>query len=198
MTGDMAKAARAEEVTDLLIAWSDGRREALDELADRVQTELRKLARAYLRRERSGHTLQPTALVNEAYLRLIDQDRVKWQNRAHFYGIAARCMRRVLLDYGRRHKALKRDAGQVVTLDDALAKTAANPATLSLLAEALEALATLDPRQAKVVELRVFGGLSIEEVGAELDVSAGTVKRDWLTAKLWLKHAVARSMRRDT
>ena len=193
----MGKAA-AEEVTDLLIAWTDGHREAFDKLADSVQTELRKLARAYLRRERPEHTLQPTALVNEAYLRLVDQDRVKWRNRAHFYGIAAHCMRRVLLDYGRRHKAQKRDGGQMVTFDDALAKPAADPATLGVLAEALETLATLDPRQAKVVELRVFGGLSIEEVAAALDVSTGTVKRDWLTAKLWLKRAVAKGSRRDT
>jgi RNA polymerase sigma-70 factor (ECF subfamily) len=193
----MGKAAESEEVTDLLIAWSDGRREALDKLADSVQAELRKLARAYLRRERPTHTLQPTALVNEAYLRLIDQDRVKWRNRAHFYGIAARCMRRVLLDYGRRHKARKRDGGQIVTFDDALAKPAADPATLGLLAEALEALAALDARQAKVVELRVFGGLSVQEVASALNVSTGTVKRDWVTARLWLKHALARSRRRD-
>jgi RNA polymerase sigma-70 factor (ECF subfamily) len=193
----MGKPAASEGVTDLLIAWSDGRREALDKLAESVQLELRKLARGYLRRERPAHTLQPTALVNEAYLRLIDQDRVKWRNRAHFYGIAAQCMRRVLLDYGRRHKARKRDGGQVVTFDDALAKPAADPATLGLLAEALEALATLDPRQAKVVELRVFGGLSVQEVATALNVSAGTVKRDWVTARLWLNHALARSKRRD-
>ncbi|MGH9371599.1 MAG: ECF-type sigma factor [Vicinamibacterales bacterium] len=176
------------EITDLLIAWSDGRLDARDALAESVQAELPKLARAYMRRERAQHTLQPTALVNEAYIRLIDQQRVKWRNRAHFYGIAAQCMRRVLLDYGRQHRAGKRDAGKMVPFDDALAKPAAEPATFGRLAEALDGLARLDPRQAKVVELRVFAGLSIEEVATLLDVSPGTVKRDWVTAKLWLKH----------
>jgi RNA polymerase sigma-70 factor, ECF subfamily len=187
----MGKAPAAHEVTDLLIAWSDGRQEALDQLAGSVQSELRKLARVFMRRERRGHTLQPTALVNEAYVRLIDQNRVRWRNRSHFYGIAAHCMRRVLLDYGRRHGALKRDGGDVVTFDDALAKPGADPAVLGRLAEALEELAVLDPRQARVVELRVFGGLSIEEVAEALGVSAGTVKRDWVTAKLWLKRSVS-------
>ena len=187
----MGKEPAAHEVTDLLIAWSDGRHEALDQLAGSVQSELRKLARAFMRRERPGHTLQPTALVNEAYVRLIDQNRVRWRNRSHFYGIAAHCMRRVLLDYGRRQKALKRDGGDVVTFDDALAKPGADPAVLGKLAEALEELAVLDPRQARVVELRVFGGLSIEEVADALEVSAGTVKRDWVTAKVWLKRSVS-------
>jgi RNA polymerase sigma factor (TIGR02999 family) len=181
----------APEITDLLIAWSDGRVDARDELAERVHGELRKLARAYMRRERAEHTLQPTALVNEAYLRLVDQRRVKWRNRAHFFGIAAQCMRRVLQDYGRQRHAGKRNGGKAVPFDEALAKPVA-PDTLSRLAEALDGLARLDPRQAQVVELRVFGGLSIEEVATLLGVSTGTVKRDWVTAKLWLKHDIRR------
>jgi RNA polymerase sigma factor (TIGR02999 family) len=193
----MASASAPEGITELLIAWSSGRQDALDRLAEGVQVELRKLARAYLRRERPGHTLQPTALVNEAYLRLIDQDRVRWVNRAHFYGIAANCMRRVLKDYGRRRNALKRHGGQLVPFDDALAKPAAAPEALALLAEALDELEALDPRQAKVVELRVFGGLPIDDVAKALNVSPGTVKRDWVTAKVWLKHAVAKGSRRD-
>jgi RNA polymerase sigma factor (TIGR02999 family) len=181
----------APEITDLLIAWSDGRVDARDRLAERVEAELRRLARAYMRRERAEHILQPTALVNEAYLRLIDQRRVRWRNRSHFFGIAAQCMRRVLQDYGRHRRAAKRDGGPLVPFDEALAKPA--PAgTLSRLAEALEGLARLDPRQARVVELRIFGGLSIEEVASLLKVSPGTVKRDWVTAKLWLEHDIRR------
>ena len=192
----MSKAS-PDEVTNLLLAWSEGDRQAFDKLAASVQTELRKLARVYMRRERPDHTLQPTALVNEAYLRLIEQHRVRWRNRAHFFGIAAQCMRRVLLDYGRRRKADKRFQDHRVTLDEALLKPAADPMAFEALAEALDALAALDPRQAQVVELRVFGGLSNEEVARALDVSVGTVKRDWLTAKVWLRHAVRRETRSD-
>jgi RNA polymerase sigma factor (TIGR02999 family) len=188
--------APPDEVTNLLLAWSEGDRQAFDKLAASVQTELRKLARVYMRRERPDHTLQPTALVNEAYLRLIEQHRVRWRNRAHFFGIAAQCMRRVLLDYGRRRKAHKRFQ-DAVTFDEALLKPAADPMAFEALAEALDALAALDPRQAKVVELRVFGGLSNEEVARALDVSVGTVKRDWLTAKVWHRHAVRRETRSD-
>jgi RNA polymerase sigma-70 factor, ECF subfamily len=183
----MANGADRREITELLIAWSNGRQEAFEGLASNVETELKKLARAYLRRERVDHTLQPTALVNEAYLRLIDQRRVQWQDRHHFFGIAARCMRRVLLDYGRRRGALKRDAGTMVDFEESLAGVPAQPETFGAIAEALESLARLDPRQAKVVELRVFAGYSIEEAAAALDVSTGTIKRDWLTAKLWLQ-----------
>ena len=184
--------APPDEVTNLLLAWSEGDRQAFDKLAASVQTELRKLARVYMRRERPDHTLQPTALVNEAYLRLIDQHRVQWRNREHFFGIAAQCMRRVLVDYGRRRKAHKRFHDQSVTFDEALLKPAADPMAFEALAEALDALAAMDPRQATIVDLHVFGGLSMEEVARTLDVSVGTVKRDWLTAKVWLRHAVKR------
>lgn len=175
------------DITALLIAWNDGRPGVLEKLAAEVDRELRKLARAYMRRERSNHTLQPTALVNEAYLRLIDQDRVVWRNRMHFYGIAAQCMRRILVDHGRRQRAAKRAAGRRVTFDEALAKSARDPATLAVLAEAVERLASTDERAAAIVELRVFAGLSIQDVATSLGVSPGTVKRDWLAAKLWLQ-----------
>jgi RNA polymerase sigma-70 factor (ECF subfamily) len=174
-------------VTELLRAWSEGDDGALDRLVPLVEAELRRLARGYLGRERRGHTLQTTALVNEAFLRLTDARRVRWQDRAHFLGIAARLMRRVLVDYARRRGFQKRGGGaQQVTLDEGLV-VAPDPAfDIVALDRALEALAQVDVRKSQVIELRFFGGLTVEEAAAVLNVSSDTVKRDWRLAKLWL------------
>ena len=174
-------------VTELLRAWSDGDDAALEQLIPLMETELRRLARGYMGRERQGHTLQTTALVNEAFLRLTDARQVRWQDRAHFLGISARLMRRVLVDYARRRGFQKRGGGaQRVTLHEALA-TASDPALdIVALDRALEALEKSDPRKSRIVELRFFGGLSVEETAEVLKVSTDTVKRDWRLAKLWL------------
>ena len=178
-----------ENVTQLLVRWEGGDRAALDALMPLVEQELRQLARSYLRRERSGHTLQPTALVNEAYLKLVDQRDARWQSRAHFYGVAAQLMRRILVDHARARAAEKRGGPQAyaVTLSEA-DRVSAQPA-LDLLAvhEALEELAALDPQQARVVELKFFGGLTIEETAEALGVSHATVERDWKAARAWLR-----------
>ena len=176
-----------KEVTRLLVDWSKGDQKALDDLMPVVFDELRTLARRYLRRERTDHTLQPTALVNEAYLRLIDQRSVQWQNRAHFFGVAAQMMRRILVDHARGHHREKRGGGAVkVTLDEVVSLTDQGAAELVVLDEALTALAEIDERKSRVVELRYFGGLSVEETAEVLQVSANTVLRDWKLAKAWL------------
>ena len=174
-------------VTELLRAWSDGDDAALDQLVPLVESELRRLARAYMGRERRGHTLQTTALVNEAFVRLTDARQVRWQDRAHFLGISARLMRRVLVDYARRRGYQKRGgAAQRVTLHDDLV-TSVDPAfDLVALDRALEALSQIDPRKSRTIELRFFGGLSVDETAEVLQVSPDTVKRDWRLAKLWL------------
>jgi RNA polymerase sigma-70 factor, ECF subfamily len=174
-------------VTELLRAWSDGDDGALERLLPLVEAELRRLARGYMGRERRGHTLQTTALVNEAFLRLTDAQRVRWQDRAHFLGISARLMRRVLVDHARRRGYLKRGGGaERVTLHEDLV-TSPDPALdLVALDRALEALARVDPRKSQIVELRFFGGLSVEETADVLHVSSDTVKRDWRLAKLLL------------
>lgn len=175
------------EVTRTLLRWRDGDASAFEALIPLVYDEMRRIAASYLRNERSGHTLQPTALAHEACLRLIDQRSVSWQNRAHFLGIAAQAMRRILADHARRHGALKRGGGaQRVALEDQ--EIAASPRGVEIqeLDTALEDLARLEPRQARVVELRFFGGLSIEEAAEVLGVSPATVKRDWLVARAWL------------
>jgi RNA polymerase sigma factor (TIGR02999 family) len=173
--------------TELLLAWNSGEEEALERLMPLVHDELRRLAQQYMRRERPDHTLQPTGLVNETYLRLIDIKRIKWQNRAHFFAMSARLMRRILVDMARAHGNQKR-GGTVprVTLDDGL--VVSNEASPSLVAldDALNALAAIYPRQSDVVELRFFGGLDINETAEALHVSPDTVKRDWRFAKLWL------------
>lgn len=175
------------EVTRTFLRWREGDASALDALLPLVYDEMRRLAASYLRAERDGHTLQPTALAHEAYLRLIDQRSVTWQNRAHFMGIAAQAMRRILADHARRHRALKRggDAARVSLTD---AEIPADPREVEIqeLDTALEDLAKLEPRQARVVELRFFGGLSIEETAEVLAVSPATVKRDWTVACAWL------------
>jgi RNA polymerase sigma-70 factor, ECF subfamily len=174
-------------VTELLRAWADGDDGALERLTPLVETELRRLARAYMRRERRGHTLQTTALVNEAFLRLTDARRVRFQDRAHFLGISARLMRRVLVDHARTRGYQKRGGGaQRVTLDEGLAQTPELALDVVALDRALSALADVDARKSRMVELRFFGGLSVEETAEVLGVSPDTVKRDWRLAKLWL------------
>jgi RNA polymerase sigma-70 factor, ECF subfamily len=175
------------EVTRILHAWGSGDQHAVDKLMPLVYGELRRLARQYMRRERPGHTLQPTALVHEAYLRLVDQHAVKWQNRAHFFGVAAQLMRRILVDYARRHQAAKRGGAVFkVSLDEAFAATEQRSEDVVGLDEALNRLAAMDPRQERVVELRLFSGLTVEETAEVLHVSPATVKREWTTAKAWL------------
>jgi RNA polymerase sigma-70 factor (ECF subfamily) len=174
-------------VTTLLRAWSDGDDGALERLMPLVEAELRRLARAYMSRERREHTLQTTALVNEAFLRLIDARRVSWQDRAQFVGISARLMRRVLVDHARARAYQKRGGGaQRVTLHEALSVSSDPTLDVVALDRALEALAAIDARKSRIVELRFFGGLSVEETAEVLHVSPDTVKRDWRLAKLWL------------
>jgi RNA polymerase sigma factor (TIGR02999 family) len=174
-------------VTELLHAWSDGDKTALDQLLPLVYDELRRQAARYLRRELAGHTLQTTALVNEAYLRLVDQKKVQWQNRAQFFGIAAQLMRRILVDHARSKRRAKRGGGDFrVTLDEAMAIAANREVDLIALDAALDRLAQIDEQQSKVVELRFFSGLNVEETAEALRVSPATVKRDWNVAKAWL------------
>jgi RNA polymerase sigma factor (TIGR02999 family) len=179
-----------EDVTALLAAWQAGSPGADDRLLGAVQRELRVLASSHLRRERAGHTLQATALVHEAYLRLVRQDRVSWQSRAHFFGIAAQMMRRVLVDYARRRHAAKRPDGEPMTLSGVPDAAGPDPIDVLALHEALEALGALDARQAHIVELRYFGGLTIEEIAEAAAIAPATVKRDLATARLWLRHAM--------
>lgn len=176
------------EVTDLLIAWQGGNPQALEQLIPVVHDELRRLARRYMASERRGHPLQPTALVNEAYLRLIDSSRVRWQNRTHFFAMAARLMRRILVDIAREQQRQKRGGDVMhVPLDEALATPGASNEALMALDDALQALARFDPRKCQVVELRFFGGLTVEETAAALGVAPITVMRDWDLARSWLR-----------
>jgi RNA polymerase sigma-70 factor, ECF subfamily len=178
---------RARDVTQLLVALRAGNAEAESELYHAVYGELHRMAARYMRRERPDHTLQATALIHEAYVDLIDQHNKDWQNRAHFYGVAANVMRRILIDYARTHRTAKRGGlNQKLSLDDALPLTSQQSDELIALDEALARLAQFDPRQSKVVELRFFGGLSEEEAAQVLGVSSRTVKRDWRLAKTWL------------
>ena len=179
----------SEGITQLLIRWNTGDEGALDKLMPLVESELRRLAGNYLRRERPGHTLQPTALVNEAYLRLVDQRDAKWQNRAHFYGIAAKLMRRILVDHARVKYAEKRGGAEQQRLSITSAQGVSASPDLDILAlhEALEELAKLDPQQERIVELKFFGGLSIEEVAEVLRIGHATVERDWKMARAWLR-----------
>jgi RNA polymerase sigma factor (TIGR02999 family) len=178
------------DVTQTFLRWRQGDAEALNALLPLVYEEMRRLAASYLGRERAGHTLQPTALAHEAYLRLLDQRSVSWQNRAHFMGLAAQAMRRILTDHARRRIALKRGGGALRIELDALEAESASAAEAEVSAveldAALERLASLDERQARVVELRYYGGLSIEEAAEALSVSPATVKRDWTLARAWL------------
>jgi RNA polymerase sigma factor (TIGR02999 family) len=194
VSGQSAPRPPTEAITELLRAWSDGEREGADALAPLVYEELKRQARRYLRRERAGHTLQTTALVNEAYLKLIDQRNVKWQNRAHFFGIAAQMMRRILVDYAReRHRQKRGGAAENLPLDEALS-IATEERDLDLLAldEALNRLAEMDETQARIVEFRYFSGLSIAETAEVTGLSTTTVKANWNMAKAWLHHELTR------
>jgi RNA polymerase sigma factor (TIGR02999 family) len=177
--------SNTQEVSTLLRAWSGGDQNALEKLTPIVYEELHKLARRYMRRERPGHSLQTTALVNEAYTRLVDYKRMQWQNRAHFFAVSAQLMRRILVDHARRHN-LKRGGGvQHVSLDEA-SVVGGEDTDLVALDDAMNSLARLDPRKVQVVEMRFFGGLSVEETAEVLKISTVTVKRDWRAAKTWL------------
>jgi len=181
-------APSASEVTQLLLAWGDGDEAALGLLVPLVHGELRRLAQWHMNAERRGHTLQATALVNEAYLRLIDVRRVQWQNRTHFFAMSARLMRRILVDFARARQYQKRGGGAVrVTFDEALMVSDDGSEVLLAVDDALVALAAVDVRKSQVVEMRFFGGLSVEEAAEALHVSPETVKRDWKMAKLWLR-----------
>jgi RNA polymerase sigma-70 factor (ECF subfamily) len=174
-------------VTDLLMNWSKGDLEAREALMPLVYDELRRLAASYLRRERPDHTLQPTALVNEAYIRLVEEKNVNWHSRSHFFGVSAKLMRRILVDHARGHLAEKRGSGvPKVGLTEAIAMSKEQPADLLALDESLTRLAELDPQQGRIVELRVFAGLTVEETAQLLSISPATVKRDWAVAKAWL------------
>ena len=177
----------SQEITELLLKWSGGDRTALDQLIPLVYPELRRLARRYMRREAPEHTLQTSALINEAYLRLINQEGVAWQDRAHFYAVSAQVMRHILIDHARRHRYRKRGGGaQQVTLDEVAVVGDQRAAEFVALDEALTNLATVDERKSKIVELRFFGGLTVEETAEVLKVSPITVKREWRSAKAWL------------
>src|SRR5437588_1012449 len=178
----------SHEVTQLLTDWGNGNQAAADKLMPLVYEELRRLAHQYMNKERPGHTLQTSGLVNEAYLRIIDQSQVHWQNRAHFFGIAAQMMRRILVDYARNRQYAKRGGGaRQVSLDEAMIVSEERSAEVIALDDALKGLTQFDPRKSQIVELRFFGGLSIEETAEILKVSPGTVMRDWTLAKAWLR-----------
>jgi RNA polymerase sigma-70 factor, ECF subfamily len=178
-----------EGITQLLIDWDKGDQAALEKLMPLVYSELRRLAGNYLRRERGEHTLQPTALVNEAYLKLVDQRNAKWQNRAHFFGISAQLMRRILVDHARQHQAAKRGGAGQQRISITSAETVVKQPQVDLLAlnEALDELAKMDPQQSRIVELKFFGGLSIEEIAEVLSIGHATVERDWKMARAWLR-----------
>jgi len=185
------------EVTQLLLQWSDGDKAALDKLMPLVYRELRRLASHYMRRERPAHTLQASALVNEVYLRLVDYRRMEWQNRAHFFAVAAQAMRRILVEHARSRQYAKRGGtAQRISLDDVAVLTHQQAAELVALDEALTTLEALDARKGRIVELRYIGGLSIEETAEILGISTATVERDWRSAKAWLYRAI--SQKKDT
>src|SRR5580700_4940806 len=190
---EQSRSKSGVNVTALLLAWSAGDQAALDQLAPVVHGELKRIARRYMARERHGHTLQPTALVNEAFLRLVDVQGVQWQERAHFFALAAQMMRRILVNYALARGAGKRGgAARQVSLDEAMIVSPARASELVELDTALALLAKLDPRKAQIVELRFFAGLSVEETAAVLKVSPQTVLRDWKLSKTWLAREMAR------
>ena len=185
--------ASPQDITELLQAWSDGQEDALQRLTPLVYGELHRLAHHYMAGERTGHTLQSSALVNEAYLRLVDSSRVKWQNRAHFFAVSAQLMRRILVDFARSRQYAKRGGNApVLSLDD-VAVIREECGEIAALDEALNALAAMDLRKSRVVELRFFGGLSVEETATVLKISLETVTRDWKLAKLWLLRELDRT-----
>ena len=183
----MTQSPRQHEITALLAEWREGNQSALDELYPLVYNELHRLARRYMSRERKGHTLQTTALINEAYVRLVDQKNVQWANRSHFFAISAQIMRRILIDHARRHAYAKRGGGaQQVSLEEVAIVATDQGRELIRLDEALKALGEMDPRRSQVVELRYFGGLNNEEIAGVLHISENTVTRDWNMARAWL------------
>src|SRR2546422_2411650 len=177
--------AAVNDISKLLRAWSDGDQSALEGLTPIVYDELHRLAHRYMKRERPGHSLQTTALVNEAYMRLVDYKRMQWQNRAHFFAVSAQLMRRILVDHARRHNVKRGGGAQHVSLEEAALVGGNRAADLVALDDAMNALGRLDPRKAQVVEMRFFGGLSVEETAEVLKVSPITVRRDWSSAKIW-------------
>ena len=179
-------AASPHDVTQLLTAWSEGDEAALEQLVPILQTELRRLARHYLKRERPGHILQTSALVNEAYVRLINWKTARFESRAHFFGVSAQLMRRILVDFARGRPRIKEDSVRHVSLDEALSVSEESDADIVALDEALDELAERDPRKARIVELRFFGGLTVEETAQFLDISPATALREWNKAKAWL------------
>ena len=180
------------DVTALLLNWNEGSQQALDRLMPLVEEELKQRARRQFRNERGDHTLQPTALVNELYLRLLDRRQASWQSRVHFFAFASRVMRRILVDHARAHEAGKRGGGAMtITLEDSLALVAGAQVDLLALDQALDRLSELDADQARIVELRFFGGLSVEDTAEILDLSTATVKREWASAKAWLRREMA-------
>ena len=181
------------DVTRLLVSWSGGDKKALGKLVPFVYRELRGLAAAYIRRERRDHTLQPTALVHEAYLRLVDQTHVENPSRAQFFAIAANLMRQILIHHAKRHRAAKRGGGNKVALDEAAGVIQQRGVDLLALDEALDRLAQLSPRQSRIVELRFFGGLTVPEISSAMGISAATVQREWALAKVWLHRELSRT-----
>jgi RNA polymerase sigma factor (TIGR02999 family) len=185
--------ASSDQVTQLLVDWSGGNQKALDKLMPLVEAELHRLAHHYMNRERVGHTLQTTGLVNEAYMRLVNQRSVSWQNRAHFFGIAARLMRQILVDYARKRHYAKRGGNAFqVSLDEAAIVAEESSAEMIALDDALNTLARIAPEQSRIVELKYFGGLTIEETAEVMKLSVDKVKRDWSMAKTWLYHEIKR------
>lgn len=188
----------SREITQLLLAWSEGDQAALDQLAPLVYEELRRLAHKYMRRENPGHTLQTTDLVNEAFLRLVDLKRVRWQNRAQFFGIAAQLMRRILVDFARsRHYQKRGGAARQVSLDEAATVAKGRSAEFIALDDALESLAAMDPRKSRIVELRYFGGLSVKETAEVLHISPRQVLRDWNLARAWLHRELSQEEKEE-
>jgi RNA polymerase sigma factor (TIGR02999 family) len=184
---------QTHELTQLLVDWSNGDKAALEKLLPLIEQELRRLAHRYMSRERAGHTLQTTALVNEAFVRLVNRRNVNWQNRAHFFGIAASLMRTILVDHARSHACAKRGGGAFnLELDETMIVSKQKASEVLALDDALNELARLDPQQSRVVELRFFGGLTVEETAEVLHVSPATIKREWSTAKAWLYHELAK------
>lgn len=184
----------ARNISGLLIAWNNGDEAARDELLPLVYDELRRLARRHLQRERPNHTLEPTALVHEAYLRLLGEEGTTWENRAHFFGIAARLMRQILINHAEARNAARRGGGAIkLSLTSADRRSGDSDMDLIALDDALKALSRLDARQAQIVEMRFFGGLSVEETAAVLDLSPATIKREWSTARAWLRREIDRT-----
>ena len=195
----MSGSTSSQQVSDLLVRWQSGDPGALESLVPLVYTELRKLARGYLRRERPNHTLQSAALVHEAYVRMAGNSSPNWKNRAHFFGVAARLMREILVEHARRRNAAKRGAGATqIALNEGLSISQQKSVDLILLDDALRRLAELDERQCRIVELRFFAGLSIEETSAALGISVATVSREWTTARIWLHDQITMAEHHDT